>query len=272
MNTEKQCAGSTQVVSTVATIASAYAASTSSAAAAASASSIAAASASAAASESAAAAVPSAGCYILNDDGFGDLALLVYGINGWAGPDGSALEQQESGCGIFGGWDWETDGQSMFDGAYRDVQYASFGLSFVKAGCVERAVKSAGGPEIQCQNGSPTLDQLSVPEPNEKRDGDVRFRRWLARRANRLLDVQSTVDAVTKAIVPNLQAVAAGTWPNGTVTDGTTSLNTVGRMLSVKAKDEEPSVTAGAPSAAASVAPPSPSLVDAAKEALQHLT
>jgi hypothetical protein len=166
-----ECGGPSQVVSTVASIASAYTVSVASvssasvasvsaasvSAASASEASVSAASASAAsASWASDAAVPSAGCWILDDDGWGDSAFEVYGINGWAGDDGGALQDQEDGCGILSGWEWYTDGQEEFEGQLRDTQYAFFGLSFFKGGCVERAVRSAGGPsDLACQHGQP---------------------------------------------------------------------------------------------------------------------
>ena len=165
VNTVPSCAGSTQVVSTVASIASVYSASVASAAASASAAS---ASAASAAAYTSAAAVPSAGCWILSDDGFGDSSFEVYGINGWAGDGGSNLWTQEDGCGILSGGEFYTNGESEFDGRMRDTQYAYFGLSFFKGGCVERAVHSAGGPppgtgpgELACQHTSGLSDDQS---------------------------------------------------------------------------------------------------------------
>lgn len=149
-NTDPACAGSTTVVSTVMSIASKYFASITASLAAVSASSVSAAVASASsASEaawSAAAAAPSAGCWIVDDDGFGDILLSVHGINGWAGDDGSKLHKQEDGCGILSGWEWNANGKEDFQGRERATERAIFGLSFCKAGCVERAVHSAGGP------------------------------------------------------------------------------------------------------------------------------
>ena len=168
VNENRSCAGSTQIVSTVASIASVYSASIASAASVASVVSISSAS---AAAKSAAAAVPSAACWILDDDGFGDSAFEVYGINGWAGDGGSNLWKQEKGCGILSGQQFYTDGQSEFEGQLRNTQYAYFGLSFFKGGCVERAVHSAGGPppgngpsQIQCQHAPSSLssDQLKA--------------------------------------------------------------------------------------------------------------
>lgn len=159
------CAGATKVVSTVASIASAFSVSSASSA---SSASIASASSSSSSWSSAATATPSAGCWILDDDGFGDSLFEVYGINSWAGEDGEKLFDQEDGCGILSGWEFHTDGTDQFEGHTRDVQYAYFGLSFFKGGCVERAVHSAGGPEpgdgpgqLACQHGPPD-DSVSL--------------------------------------------------------------------------------------------------------------
>ena len=166
VNTIPTCAGSTSVISTVASIASVYSVSSASAASVAASS---ASSASAASAYSSAAAVPSAGCWILSDDGFGDSSFEIYGINGWAGQDGSKLWDQEDGCGIVSGGEFYPNEQSEFMGQLRDTQSAYFGLSFFKGGCVERAVHSAGGPppgngpgQLACQHASSLSDDQST--------------------------------------------------------------------------------------------------------------
>lgn len=136
VNTVPRCAGSTTVVSTVSSIASAYASSTFAALA----------------SWSAAAAVPSAECSILSDSGFGDSTFMVYGINGWAGEDGSKLHEEEDGCGLLSNWQRYVGDVEEFQGRPRIAQHAAFQLSFFEGGCVERAIMSAGGPEITCHN------------------------------------------------------------------------------------------------------------------------
>ena len=173
VNTIPTCAGATKVISTVTSIASVYSASLASSASVASVASVSSAS---DAAWSSAAAVPSAACWILDDDGFGDSAFEVYGINGWAGDGGSKLWDQENGCGIVSGGEFFTDGQSMFEGRLRDTQYAYFGLSFFKGGCVERAVHSAGGPspgtgpgQIACQHAPSTLSDDEVNAVNSIR-------------------------------------------------------------------------------------------------------
>ena len=159
VNTIPTCAGATSVISTIASIASAYSISTASITSVASVSAASAAAASSSAIYASAAAVPSASCSILSDDGVGDSSFKVYGINGWAGSDGASLKKEEKGCGALSGWGFHTDGQDEFDGELRDTQYAYFGLSFFKGGCVERAIHSAGGPspgtgpgQIACKN------------------------------------------------------------------------------------------------------------------------
>lgn len=166
VNMVPMCAGATSVISTVASIASVYSVSTASvtsiaSVSAASLSAISASAPSAAAVYASAAAVPSAGCWILSDDGYGDSSFEVYGINGWAGSEGENLFEQEEGCGILTGFRFHTDEQDEFEGQMRDTQYAYFGLSFFKGGCVERAVHSAGGPppgtepgHLACQHAS----------------------------------------------------------------------------------------------------------------------
>lgn len=156
VNTIPTCAGATKVISTVASIASAYSISSASVA---SVESVSASSASSASAYSSAAAVPSAGCWILDEDGFGDSSFEIYGINGWAGEGGSKLWDQEDGCGIVSGGEFHDNDQSEFQGQLRTTQTAYFGLSFFKGGCVERAVHSAGGPppgdgpgELACQH------------------------------------------------------------------------------------------------------------------------
>lgn len=122
------------------------------------------------ASWSAAAATPTAGCWITGDDGLGDSAFEVYGINGWAGDDGAKLFRQEEGCGVLDDWQWRTGIQADFQGRQRDTQTASFSLSLFKGGCVERAVHSAGGPapghgdgQLACQHRAPATRARSFP-------------------------------------------------------------------------------------------------------------
>ncbi|KAL8712969.1 MAG: hypothetical protein Q9220_002829 [cf. Caloplaca sp. 1 TL-2023] len=91
-----------------------------------------------AASASAAAAKPTADCDFWDEVLYWNFE--VYNINGWAGDGGASLHQQEGGCKGLTGWEWHVDNDRY--------QHAYFNLPFtIKSGCVERAIKSAGGPE-----------------------------------------------------------------------------------------------------------------------------
>lgn len=88
---------------------------------------------------SSAAASPTADCTIY-DSGLA-YSFLIEHINGWAGEDGGKLKHEEKGCGALTGWKWDGDS-------------AEFHLPFfIKEGCVERAIKTAGGPHLSCRGG-----------------------------------------------------------------------------------------------------------------------
>lgn len=231
VNTIPTCAGATKVVSTVASIASVHSASVASSVSAASIASVASAS---NAAWSSAAAVPSAACWILSDDGFGDSSFEVYGINGWAGPGGSSLWKQENGCGIVSGGEFYTDGSSEFEGRLRDTQYAYFGLSFFKGGCVERAVHSAGGPAPGTGPG-----QIACQHVPSKLDGDQ-------------------LDAVNRISGPQLKAVQA-------VADGNSTTSSLPNAT-------EDDVVQPGESSSASTGGSSADLVASASAALPHLS
>lgn len=58
------------------------------------------------------------------------------------GNNGEALHKQEDGCGALTFWEYGTDSNGG---------YAEFDLPlFIKDGCVERALASAGGPRLSC--------------------------------------------------------------------------------------------------------------------------
>ncbi|KAF1971118.1 class V chitinase Chi100 [Bimuria novae-zelandiae CBS 107.79] len=68
----------------------------------------------------------------------------VYGIQLIKEDD---LHREENGCGALTGWDWHNADSS-------NAAYVYFNLPFfIKAGCVERAIVSAGGPKISCDKG-----------------------------------------------------------------------------------------------------------------------
>jgi hypothetical protein len=201
VETSVECAGASSVISTVTSITSAYSVSTASVASIASASA-------ASASWASDAAKPSAECAIIDDDGFGDMAFRVDGISGWAGDGGDSLAQQEGGCGIMSGWEWHPGQQSTFESKQRDTQTAFFGMSFMKAGCIESAIHSAGGPDgLQCQSGG---------------DGDVAVDAVTSNNSSSSTDAQDNDQAahrIVNAQLISVQAVANGTWTNGTVSN-----------------------------------------------------
>ncbi|KAF7948416.1 uncharacterized protein EAE97_003827 [Botrytis byssoidea] len=99
---------------------------------------------------------PTADCSFW-DDGFFFL-FEVYNINGWATSDnGAGLREQETVCGALTGWDWH----AAEGGGYASVY---FNLpTILTAGCVERAIVTAGGPKLSCQGeGVPGLRKNKI--------------------------------------------------------------------------------------------------------------
>lgn len=80
-------------------------------------------------------------------DNFLFYVFEIYNIDGWVTDGGEKLKDEEDGCATLTGWDWhEADSDSY--------AYVFFNLDFfIKAGCVERAIVSAGGPKISCKGG-----------------------------------------------------------------------------------------------------------------------
>ena len=68
----------------------------------------------------------------------------VYNIKGWSTDGGKGLQHQEDGCGTLTGWTWASPASG--GQAYFNLDF------FIKDGCVERAIASAGGPKLSCQN------------------------------------------------------------------------------------------------------------------------
>ncbi|PTB79573.1 glycoside hydrolase family 18 protein [Trichoderma longibrachiatum ATCC 18648] len=70
--------------------------------------------------------------------------FFIYYISGWDTDDLEGhLHDEENGCGALTGWDW--------DYANAKDPSVAFNLPlFIKDGCVERAIVSAGGPKISC--------------------------------------------------------------------------------------------------------------------------
>ncbi|KAI5925837.1 hypothetical protein F4810DRAFT_717475 [Camillea tinctor] len=73
---------------------------------------------------------------------------MIYNILGWADDGGKNLHHQEEGCGALEGWRWR---DKAFIGIHGHE--VTFSLpTLMKEGCVERAIKSAGGPDgVKCQ-------------------------------------------------------------------------------------------------------------------------
>ncbi|KAM0427827.1 hypothetical protein ACHAPT_007284 [Fusarium lateritium] len=67
-------------------------------------------------------------------------------IAGWAEDGGDKLEDEEGGCGAMTGWYWYGETKKWGTSV-------SFNLPFfIKEGCVERAIVSAGGPKLECDS------------------------------------------------------------------------------------------------------------------------
>ncbi|KAI0476854.1 class V chitinase Chi100 [Xylaria cf. heliscus] len=73
--------------------------------------------------------------------------IEIYNIDNWSTDGGAGLKKQEYGCGAVTGWDYveETDTEYAHVWFYIDF--------FIKAGCIERAIASAGGPKLSCGKG-----------------------------------------------------------------------------------------------------------------------
>ncbi|KAK8092913.1 glycoside hydrolase [Apiospora kogelbergensis] len=78
-----------------------------------------------------------------------ELSLLhfrVSAIKNWAVEDrGRGLHDNENGCGALSGWSWYTLTENREPVVDFDLPL------FMKEGCVERAIASAGGPKIECK-------------------------------------------------------------------------------------------------------------------------
>jgi chitinase len=68
----------------------------------------------------------------------------VYNIDGWSTDGGSSLKSEEKGCGALTGWEWHERTSTRYAYAYFQLPF------FMKSGCVERAIVSAGGPKLAC--------------------------------------------------------------------------------------------------------------------------
>ncbi|KAI9643280.1 hypothetical protein NHQ30_007897 [Ciborinia camelliae] len=89
------------------------------------------------------------------DEGWGWTFKLT-DIEYWSTDGGAALKKQEDGCGDVTGWRYTNATSS-------EVAHASWNIDFfIKSGCAERAIVSAGGPSISCKGHSLDLRDLSA--------------------------------------------------------------------------------------------------------------
>ncbi|KAI1100583.1 hypothetical protein F4804DRAFT_336110 [Jackrogersella minutella] len=68
----------------------------------------------------------------------------IYNIAYWATDGGQKLHSEKDKCGAITGWDWYPATASLWPRVYFNIDY------FIKAGCIERAIASAGGPKLSC--------------------------------------------------------------------------------------------------------------------------
>ncbi|KAL2812352.1 hypothetical protein BDW59DRAFT_176990 [Aspergillus cavernicola] len=69
----------------------------------------------------------------------------VYNIKGWSTDGSKKLKGKEKGCSTLTGWEWDEHTSTH-------LSYIYFNLLFLmKAGCVERAIMSVGGPKLSCE-------------------------------------------------------------------------------------------------------------------------
>ncbi|KAI0875547.1 class V chitinase Chi100 [Hypoxylon argillaceum] len=106
---------------------------------------------------------PAADCELW-DAGFA-YEIEIYNINHWSTDGGAGLKKQEDGCGAVTGWDYvdETDTEYAHVWFYIDF--------FIKAGCIERAIVSAGGPKLSCAKGglARKRDEIEGGSEHERR-------------------------------------------------------------------------------------------------------
>lgn len=70
----------------------------------------------------------------------------MYNIRDWDSDDVEGdLHDEENGCGALTGWDWSDENDDHWARVWFNLPF------FMKEGCVERAIVSAGGPKISCE-------------------------------------------------------------------------------------------------------------------------
>ncbi|PKX96685.1 class V chitinase Chi100 [Aspergillus novofumigatus IBT 16806] len=82
----------------------------------------------------------------------------IYNIDGWVSDGGDSLNNEEGGCGAMTGWEFHEETSEHYAYVYFNLPF------FMKEGCVERAIVSAGGPKISCKGGGvgPTKRDVNV--------------------------------------------------------------------------------------------------------------
>ncbi|KAI0419879.1 class V chitinase Chi100 [Xylaria grammica] len=86
---------------------------------------------------------PTADCEYWED--IFNYVFAVSSIKHWSTDGGSSLHKEEKGCGAIADWVYKEDSDKG--------DYVFFTLPYlIKDGCVERAIKSAGGPKLSCRD------------------------------------------------------------------------------------------------------------------------
>ena len=118
----------------------------------------------------------------------------IYNIEHWVTDGGASLHHQEDGCGALTFWNWE----DATDTSYALVH---FNLpTIIKAGCVERAIVSAGGPKISCKGMGVTTKLKRDPHgPLEERDIELVEASYVPPTAAHLEALQAAYANVTGA-------------------------------------------------------------------------
>jgi hypothetical protein len=133
------------------------------------------------------------------DEGWG-WTFEVYNIEGWATDGGSSLHTQEDGCGALTGWDWNAATNTEYAHVWFNLPF------FIKAGCVERAIVSAGGPELSCAGQGLAKRLSSGYEGGEEGEEDAEYHA-LAKRSMTLDSPSPPVETIT----PNYTYPASAT-------------------------------------------------------------
>lgn len=83
----------------------------------------------------------------------------MYNIHDWDSDDVEGdLRDEEEGCGALMGWDWSDEDDDHWAKVWFNLPF------FMKEGCVERAIVSAGGPKISCEGSGIALKRRQEAE------------------------------------------------------------------------------------------------------------